>query len=208
MTRDNVKIKLQNHSNIHQNSDGFLRLNRKDSTELTIPYSGRYIIGSDRDQLNARIVTDFINSCEQAFERNTAWGHVTASAFILNHSRDQILLTHHAKLHRWLPLGGHCDGIKDPKFVALKEAYEESGLTRLRYMYDDVFDIDVHDIPARADIPGHKHLDIRYLLEGDITEPLRPTSESKALAWVRLEQLEAYTALQSVLVVKQKSVMP
>jgi len=174
--------------------------------EYTIPYAGKYTLTSDRDRNNARTVTEFINNCGAAFERDTAWGHITASAFVLNGSRDHLLLTHHTKLDLWLPLGGHCDGIKDPHFVALKEAYEESGLTHLRHVRDDVFDIDVHNIPASAEMPTHKHLDIRYLLEADMTAPLRPTSESRALAWIKLEQLDAYTSLQSVLIVKQKMV--
>ncbi|NTI31340.1 NUDIX hydrolase [Agrobacterium rhizogenes] len=176
--------------------------------DISIKYSGKYSIKSDRDRTNARLVNEFISTCEAAFERDMAWGHITASAFILNSNHDHILLTHHAKLDRWLPLGGHCDGIKDPRFIALKEAYEESGLTQLRYMRDDVFDIDVHDIPASADMPTHKHLDIRYLFEADMAEPLRPTSESKALVWLKLDLLEVYTSLHSVLIVKQKLVMP
>ncbi|WP_417209887.1 hypothetical protein [Antarctobacter sp.] len=70
---------------------------------------------------------------QAAFSRDPhIGGHVTGSAFVLSRDGRAVLLTHHAKLDRWLQLGGHCDGIADAWFVALKEAYEESGLARIR----------------------------------------------------------------------------
>jgi 8-oxo-dGTP pyrophosphatase MutT (NUDIX family) len=40
----------------------------------------------------------------------------------------QILLIHHRKLNKWLPLGGHIELDEDPESAALREAREESGL--------------------------------------------------------------------------------
>ena len=85
-----------------------------------------------------------------AFGRDPAISHVTGSAFVLSPDLDAVLLTHHAKLDRWLQLGGHCDGIADACFVAQKEAYEESGLSRLRLLTPEVFDVDIHEIPASS----------------------------------------------------------
>jgi len=39
----------------------------------------------------------------------------------------QILLVHHRKLDKWLPLGGHIELDEDPEQAALREAHEESG---------------------------------------------------------------------------------
>jgi 8-oxo-dGTP pyrophosphatase MutT (NUDIX family) len=41
---------------------------------------------------------------------------------------DKVLLVHHRKLDRWLPLGGHIELDEDPETAALREAKEESGL--------------------------------------------------------------------------------
>jgi 8-oxo-dGTP pyrophosphatase MutT (NUDIX family) len=41
---------------------------------------------------------------------------------------DKILLIHHRKLDKWLPLGGHIELDEDPEQAALREAKEESGL--------------------------------------------------------------------------------
>jgi 8-oxo-dGTP pyrophosphatase MutT (NUDIX family) len=39
----------------------------------------------------------------------------------------QVLLVHHRKLEKWLPLGGHIELDEDPEQAALREAREESG---------------------------------------------------------------------------------
>ena len=134
-----------------------------------------------------------------AFSRDaTIGGHVTGSACVLSADGAAMLLTHHAKLDRWLQLGGHCDGIADVRFVATKEAYEESGLARLRLVSDRVFDVDIHQIPASAREPAHLHYDVRFLMQAE-AGTIRASQESKALAWVPLARLEDYTQAPSVL---------
>src|SRR5690606_12021772 len=55
-------------------------------------------------------------------------GHITASAWVLNHAKKQVLLMHHRKLDSWFQLGGHCDGSPDVLQTAIKESQEESGI--------------------------------------------------------------------------------
>lgn len=50
----------------------------------------------------------------------------TVAIFVV-HQR-KILLIHHRKLDKWLPLGGHIELDEDPEIAALREAKEESGL--------------------------------------------------------------------------------
>ena len=40
----------------------------------------------------------------------------------------KVLLIHHRKLNKWLPLGGHIELDEDPEVAAVREAREESGL--------------------------------------------------------------------------------
>jgi 8-oxo-dGTP pyrophosphatase MutT (NUDIX family) len=111
-------------------------------------------------------------------------GHLTGSAWVLSPDRRRTLLTHHAKLGKWLQLGGHADGDGDLLAVALREAREESGLSRLSAVGAGLFDVDRHWIGSRGAEPGHWHHDLRFMVEADPTEPLTPTSESRALSWV------------------------
>lgn len=49
----------------------------------------------------------------------------TVAIFVVHDRR--ILLIHHRKLDKWLPLGGHIELDEDPEQAALREAREESG---------------------------------------------------------------------------------
>ena len=50
----------------------------------------------------------------------------TVAIFIVQDKK--ILLIHHRKLDKWLPIGGHIELDEDPEIAALREAKEESGL--------------------------------------------------------------------------------
>ncbi len=117
-----------------------------------------------------------------AFVRGRTAGHFTGSAFVVSRDRVRVLLTHHRKLDRWLQLGGHADGDRDLGAVALREAQEESGLTGLR-LEPELFDIDVHEIPARGDEPAHLHFDARFVVQAELDEDFTVSDESHELAW-------------------------
>lgn len=126
-------------------------------------------------------------------------GHITGSAWILSPNRDVVLLTHHRKLDRWFQLGGHLELGEGPMEGAIREAHEESGLARVTLASHAIFDIDVHLIPARRDMPAHLHHDIRYLFTADPADPLAATAESRALAWVPLEEAARLNPDESLL---------
>lgn len=141
----------------------------------------------------------FVARQPRCFERDCFDdGHVTGSALVLNRRRDSALMTHHAKLGRWLQLGGHCDGDSDALAVACREAEEESGLAVVA-LSEAAFDIDVHAIPARGAEPEHFHYDVRFLLQVRDSEEFVATAESLSLAWVPLARMRAYTEEESVL---------
>ena len=50
----------------------------------------------------------------------------TVAIFIVHDGK--VLLIHHRKLDKWLPLGGHIELDEDPEQAAVREAKEESGL--------------------------------------------------------------------------------
>ncbi|MEI8094978.1 MAG: TipAS antibiotic-recognition domain-containing protein [Spirochaetales bacterium] len=125
--------------------------------------------------------------------------HITASTWIVNRARTRVLLTHHAKLHKWVQLGGHTDEGEDWTAAALREAHEESGLQGLSLAQEGLFDLDVHEIPARPGQAAHDHYDLRFLVEADDRVPLVISDESHDLAWVNLADLARYTSEASQL---------
>jgi 8-oxo-dGTP pyrophosphatase MutT (NUDIX family) len=122
----------------------------------------------------------------RAFFRDHLPGHMTASSWIVDDTRQFVLLTHHAKLNRWLQPGGHADGEQDLVAVARKEAAEETGLTSLKLLSSEIYDIDIHLIPARKEFPAHFHYDVRFLFQADKDERMIISGESHELAWVPL----------------------
>ncbi len=50
----------------------------------------------------------------------------TVAIFVVHDGK--VLLIHHRKLDKWLPMGGHIELDEDPEQAALREAKEESGL--------------------------------------------------------------------------------
>lgn len=126
-------------------------------------------------------------------------GHVTASAAVLNPAGTRLLLTRHAKLGRWLQLGGHADGDGEPLRVACREAAEESGL-RVAPAQCEPVDVDIHYIPPHGADPAHWHYDVRFVLRVEDDPPRFTVSdESLALAWVPLDEVGAYTSEASLL---------
>lgn len=151
----------------------------------------------------------FVEAHTECFRRELLVGHITGSAWVVNEKHNKVLLTHHRKLDKWLQLGGHCDGDNDVLRVALREAIEESGVFDIMPLSADIFDLDIHLIPERRTAttfePEHFHYDARFLLQADDAVPLRITSESKDLRWVRLEDVHNLTDEESMLRMVEKT---
>jgi 8-oxo-dGTP pyrophosphatase MutT (NUDIX family) len=156
------------------------------------------ILALQQYQTNYKEEMNFVSSFlfllqhEDAYQRTHLPGHITGSAWIVDRQREFVLLTHHAKLNKWLQPGGHADGDENVLNVALREAEEETGVQHFKILHNNIFDLDIHPIPARKDFGAHDHYDVRFLLEADMNEPLVITEESHDLAWVPLKNLSDF----------------
>jgi 8-oxo-dGTP pyrophosphatase MutT (NUDIX family) len=140
----------------------------------------------------------FIGGHPDCLLRTCLEGHLTGSAWIVSGDRCMTLLTHHGKLDKWLQLGGHADGDPDLLAVAMREAFEESGLKSIRPVSTTLFDVDRHRIPARGSEPEHWHHDLRFMIEADPAEPLVISSESKELSWVEVARVTTLNPEESM----------
>jgi 8-oxo-dGTP pyrophosphatase MutT (NUDIX family) len=142
----------------------------------------------DRDRILA-----FVRGHADPFDRRIREGHLTGSAITVSADGTRVLLLHHRKLGRWLQPGGHADpGERDGGAVALREAFEETGIRGLALHPTAArpLDVDVHEIPARAEEPAHAHLDLRYLVlapDGALVTPA--FAELHAIRWVPWEEV-------------------
>jgi 8-oxo-dGTP pyrophosphatase MutT (NUDIX family) len=146
-----------------------------------------------------RKLIEFISTHPRCFERDNI-GHITGSVWLVNHAMNEVLLTHHKKLGIWIQLGGHADGDPDIPSVAMREAYEESGLASLNFVTEGIYDIDIHQIPNSC----VAHYDIRYIIQAPANAMYTVSHESHALAWIPYHALTDYTDSRSVLRMAEK----
>lgn len=173
-------------------------MHRRNLLEKLAQYQTRY----PEEQSTIDRFHALISAHANCFDRDCWAGHITGSSWLVDPSANRLLLTHHRKLDMWLQLGGHSDGDPDSQAVAVREAQEESGLG-VRLMSPHIFDIDVHEIPARKSDPAHFHFDVRYALQAD-GDAFLVSEESLALAWVGIDELESYTTETSILRMRDK----
>lgn len=150
-----------------------------------------------RTPARARVATqvlDFVLHTPDCFERSHTAGHITGSAWVVSPDGEKALLTLHRKLRLWVQPGGHADGDPDILRVALREALEETGIKGLTPLCPDIYDIDIHLIPARPQSgdPEHLHYDVRYLLQAP-HEQYVISDESDALGWFTEHDLNHLT---------------
>jgi 8-oxo-dGTP pyrophosphatase MutT (NUDIX family) len=116
--------------------------------------------------------------------------HVTASALVLSGDGQEVLLTLHAKVGRWLQFGGHVEpGDMTLASAALREAVEESGVARLRLASDEPLRLDRHGAPCAAD--ARHHLDVQYLAVAEGRPEPTTSEESHDVRWFPVDALPA-----------------
>lgn len=159
-----------------------------------------------RNPGEAGTVERFVSLLEghpRCFRRDCWAGHITGSAWLVDAAGRDVLLTHHRKLGIWVQLGGHSDGDPDTSCVARREAEEESGL-RVERLAPEIFDLDIHAIPARKADPEHLHFDVRYAFVTRSGRDYRVSDESHDLAWVPVHRLHEYSREESMLRMARK----
>lgn len=117
-----------------------------------------------------------------ACERSCVPGHVTASTLIVSDSGDQMLLTLHPRLGRWVQLGGHCeDSDADIMAAALREATEESGIAGL-VSDGTLAAIHVHPVTCSLGVPT-RHIDLQFVARAPRNAQIAISDESLDLRW-------------------------
>ena len=129
------------------------------------------------------------------FTRENQVAHMTASSWLLNATHDKVLMIYHNIYHSWAWTGGHADGDRDLLAVAKREAMEETGVTEIRAISEDIFSLEILTVDGHekrgAYVPSHLHLNVTYLLEADPELPLRiKEDENSEIGWIGVEEIE------------------
>lgn len=138
----------------------------------------------------------FLKHNTEVLTRENPNGHITASAWIVNESRDKVLMIYHNLYDSWAWTGGHADDDWDLLNVAIKEAKEETGLRTIRALSNAFFSIEVLNVEGHVkkgkQIAPHLHYNVTYLLEADDRDALtHKPDENAAVSWFSLAEAVA-----------------
>ena len=159
-----------------------------------------YVTTFDEEKLYLKMARELVaEHPEDCWKRSLLTGHFTGSAWVLSPDGAQALLIHHRSLDKWVQPGGHADDT-DVSLAETghREALEECGLSGLTLLSEQIFDLDVHVIPTKRDIPEHLHYDVRFLFQAENETLSADFSEVKAIKWVSLSELTTADLQQSV----------
>ena len=133
-------------------------------------------------------VLAFLLGREDSCRRSCVPGHITASALVVADTGDQVLLTLHPRLGRWVQLGGHCEPDDDDILAAaLREGVEESGITGL-VLDPRLVAIHVHALTCSLGVPT-RHLDLQFAAVAPAGASIAVSDESLDLRWWPVDAL-------------------
>ena len=136
---------------------------------------------SDQSRLQREFIAH-LQSHDQGWSRSCLPDHLTASALVLDHDHQHVLLGLHRKVRLWLQFGGHIEA-SDVSLLdaARRETAEESGLMQVKFADDGPIQLDRHAAPC-----GHgarHHLDVQYRAFADRAETPVVSTESLDVRW-------------------------
>ncbi len=133
-------------------------------------------------------VLGFLLARTDSCERACVPGHITASALVVSGSGDEVLLTLHPRLGRWVQLGGHCEPVDtDIVAAAMREATEESGIEGL-HIDASLGAIHVHALTCSLGVPT-RHLDLQFITRAPADAAIAISDESLDLRWWPVDAL-------------------
>ncbi len=144
-------------------------------------------------------------------ERANEVAHLTASGFIMNPSLTKVLFIYHKIYQSWGWTGGHMDGDQNLLEVAVKEAEEETGLSGLRPLSEQIMSIDILPVWGHMKkgryVSAHLHLNAAYVLIADEEAPLvLNEEETEGICWVDVDAISDFSNEPDLICVYEKLV--
>lgn len=148
---------------------------------------------NEQEERDKAVMLSLLATQPDLFSRENQVAHMTASSWLLNRAHDKVLMIYHNIYRSWSWTGGHADGDRDLLSVAKREAMEETGVSDIRAVSEDIFSLEILTVDGHEKkgvyVPSHLHLNVTYLLEADEEEVLRvKPDENSGVRWFALEE--------------------
>lgn len=162
-------------------------MNLHDQIKLYVPYNEQE--AKDRD-----IILRAMATLSDVLTRNNEVLHFTASAFVFNPDRTQVLMAHHNIYNSWGWMGGHADGDPDLFNVAKKELMEESGLTEAKAIQEDIISLDILPVIGHMKngnyVAAHLHFNVTYIFEVEDDATFKAKlDENSEVGWIAINEV-------------------
>ncbi len=148
---------------------------------------------NEQEAKDQEIILRYMDTFDNLLTRENEFAHFTSSAWLVNKDHTKVLMAYHNIYQSWSWVGGHADGESNLLHVALKEAKEETGLTNVKPVSEEIYSIEILGVPAHVKngkhVATHVHLNVTYLLEADEKEltKIKP-DENSDISWFGLEE--------------------
>ena len=167
--------------------------------EKLIEQISNYIPANEQEETDRITLLNLLGSDADISVRESLVGHLTASAWVVDPARKNVLMAYHKLYDSWAWLGGHADGNWNLAEVAEKEAREESGIENIRLVSPspvslEILTVDGHEKKGRY-VPCHLHLNLTYLFEAEPDQALQcKPDENAGVAWLDMDRLGEFSS--------------
>lgn len=155
-----------------------------------------YAAACEQEKAEKEIMLQFIRrNRDNVLQRSNEIAHMTGSSMIFNEERTKVLMVYHNIYKSWSWTGGHADGEENLLALAIEEAKEETGITKLKVLSGKIAGLDILPVPAHIKkgvyVAPHLHLSLAYLFMASERQLLQiREEENSAVAWIPIEKLE------------------
>lgn len=154
---------------------------------------------NEQEEKDKELILKLMENYDDLLVRDNVIAHLTSSGYIVNKTRDKVLMIFHKIYNSWAWTGGHCDGDEDFLHVALKEAIEETGIKHIKPITEDIVSLDVLTVNGHIKrgkyVASHLHLNVTYFLEGDEEDELiLNEDETKGVKWIPIDEIHKYSS--------------
>ncbi len=147
-----------------------------------------------REICDQRLILSLMDRFPDIFERTNLAAHMTASCWITNFERNKVLMAYHNLYNSFAWLGGHADGNFDLLQVAMTKAMEESSLSEVKPVSEEIYSMEVLTVDGHIKngiyVPSHLHCNVTFLLEADdrLSVKAKP-DENSAVCWFGTDEV-------------------
>lgn len=164
-----------------------------DQREILIQAVEDFSPFNEQEAKDKELILRYLQQGDSCFYRDNYEAHFSASGWVVNLSRDKVLMAYHNIYDSWAWTGGHADGCMDLLHVAVKEAMEETGIEHVTPVSKDIFSLEILTVDGHEKkgvyVPSHLHLNVTYLLEADERQQIRKKEdENSAVGWFSFNQ--------------------